>query len=167
MGMNQSYWAALAFAALPALACAQNAEPDRSLESSKLRLQASPYTVHFNPKTEHKNVVLLGLEREYKDGALQGAALFSNSFGQDSAFVYPWGGVYKDIFGVRDLSFKWMAGVIYGYKPPYENKVPLNYKGFSPGFIPALNYQITPRWSAQLNWLGTAGIMFAVNAEID
>jgi hypothetical protein len=130
-------------------------------------LQLSPYTVHFNPKTEHRPVRLIGVERELENGKIQGAAVFSNSFGQDSAFLYPWGGVYKDIWGVRDLSFKWMGGVIYGYKPPYENKVPGNYKGFSPGLIPALHYQFTPRWSGQLNWLGTAGIMFAVNAELN
>jgi hypothetical protein len=181
MGMFRSYWAALLLFAAPFVSFAQGAvavgaeastptseTPTQvTTEPLKWRLQLSPYTVHFNPTPEHRPVRLVGLEREYANGKIQGFALFSNSFGQDSAFLYPWGGVYKDIWGVRDLSFKWMAGVLYGYKPPYENKVPGNYKGFSPGLIPALHYQFTPRWSGQLNWLGTAGIMFAVNAELN
>jgi hypothetical protein len=187
MRMFQSYWAVVALGVLPFCAWAQNAgtappaaaKPEAPIAAASpaaepglrawphLRLQLSPYTLHFDPDPLHKPVRLIGLEREYENGKLDGVAVFSNSFGQDSAFLYPWGGVYKEIWGVRDLSFKWMAGVLYGYKPPFENKVPGNYKGFSPGLIAGVNYQFTPRWSGQLNWLGTAGIMFAVNIELN
>jgi hypothetical protein len=136
-------------------------------QANKWRLQFSPYTYHFNPDTDHRNVVLIGVEREHPNAKLDGAVFFSNSFGQESVYIYPVGGVYKDIFGWRDLSFKWTAGLLYGYKKPYENKVPLNKNGFSPGIILGLSYQITPRWSTQINMLGTAGVMFQVNAELN
>ena len=71
-----------------------------------LRWQFSPYTYHFSKNPEHKTVVLVGLEREDTHQKLDGLALFSNSFGQTTIYVYPWGGVYKSILGVEHLSFK-------------------------------------------------------------
>jgi hypothetical protein len=136
-------------------------------EGNLLRLQLSPYTYHINPDTNHRTVVLVGLEREYPNGKLDGVALFSNSFGQESIFIYPWGGAYKSIGGYQNLSFKWTAGLLYGYKAPYEDKVPLNYKGFSPGLIFALAYEFKPGWSAQVNVLGTAGVMLQFNVPLN
>jgi hypothetical protein len=141
-------------------------QPPAVSAAPQLRLQISPYTHHFNADTNHKNVVLLGVEREFSNGKLDGLALFSNSFGQESAYLYPWGGVYKSLLGVQPLSFKWTAGLLYGYKAPYEDKVPLNSKGFSPGLIFGLAYEFKPGWSAQLNILGTAGLMFGVNVPL-
>jgi hypothetical protein len=142
----------------------QNTEALESLDNrNTLRLQFSPYSKHFNANTKHKPVVLIGVEREYPNAKLDGIALFSNSFGQECVYIYPWGGSYKSILGVKPLSFKWTAGLIYGYKPPYENKVPFNHKGFSPGAIIALNYEFKPGWSAQINMLGTAGYMLQLD----
>lgn len=128
-----------------------------------IRLQFSPYTYHFTYDSEHSDVVMLGLEREHPDASLDGGTFFTNSFGQPSLYVYPWGHVYHAIGGVQPLSFKWTAGLIYGYKDPYKNKVPLNYGGFSPGLIPAFAYEFKPGWSAQLNFLGTAALMFQID----
>jgi len=89
--------------------------------------------------------------------------LFQNSFGQLIVFVYHWRQVYRSIVGVKPLSFKWSAGLLYGYKEPYEKKVPLNFGGLSPGLIVGLAYEISPSWSAQVNTLGTAGVMFQLN----
>jgi hypothetical protein len=134
--------------------------------SPALSLQLSPYTYHFHEDTAHKNVLLVGLEREYASAKLDGIVVFSNSFGQPSVYLYPWGGVYKSVLGVQPLSFKWTAGLLYGYKAPYDKKVPLNYKGFSPGLIFALDYEFKPGWSGQVNILGNAGLMFAVNIRL-
>jgi hypothetical protein len=92
--------------------------------------------------------------------------LFSNSFGQECVYIYPWGQVYKNLFGVQPLSFKWTAGLLYGYKEPYEHKVPMNYKGFSPGLIAAVAYQFPSGWTAQVDTLGTAALMFQINIPI-
>ena len=136
-------------------------------DGTRLRLQLSPFTRHRTFDPEHKTVIMVGLEREYASGKLDGVALFQNSFGQPSIYIYPWGGVYPGIGGIQPLSFKWTAGLLYGYKPPYENKVPLNYKGFSPGAIISLAYEFKPGWSAQLNALGTAALMLQLNVPLN
>ncbi|WP_332777298.1 ABC transporter ATP-binding protein [Polaromonas sp.] len=148
------------------MASAQEAAATPDASGNKIRFQFSPYSRHFTYNSEHAHVFMLGLERERPDRKLDGVAVFRNSFGQPSAFLYPWGERYPSIAGITGLDFKWTAGLLYGYRAPYENKVPLNYKGFSPGLILALSYQITPRLSTQINMLGTAGLMLQLNAEL-
>ncbi len=134
-------------------------------QGKQLTWQFSPYTRHTTYDAEHRDVIMFGLEREHPNGKLDGVALFSNSFGQLTAYVYPWGGVYHALGGIEKLSFKWTAGLLYGYRQPYEKKVPLNYKGLSPAVIPAIAYDFDGGWAAQVNILGTAGLMFQVNKQ--
>jgi hypothetical protein len=54
---------------------------------------------------------------------------------------------------------------MYGYVDPYENKVPLNYKGFNPAIIPAVGYKLTPHDSVQVKFLGTAALMFSYGRQ--
>ena len=143
----------------------QNATPDLQ-QGNVLQFQFSPYTYHFSEDSEHKDVVMVGVEREYPNAKLDGITLFRNSFGQDSVYIYPWGQVYHSLAGIKPLSFKWTAGLLYGYVAPYENKVPLNYNGFSPGLILALTYDFAPGWSGQVNMLGTAALMFQLNVQL-
>ncbi len=136
-------------------------------QGKKLRLQFSPYTYHFTPDDEHSDVVMIGLEREAENGKLDGVVLFSNSFGQPSIYVYPWGGTYRDLLGVSKLSAKWTAGIMYGYTGEYKDKVPLNVGGFNPVIIPALAYDFSSGWSAQLNLLGNAALQFQISKQIN
>jgi hypothetical protein len=131
-----------------------------------LRLQWSPYTQHFKYDSEHSDVVMVGLEREYPNAQLDGLALFSNSFGQPSVYLYPWGRVHHSIGGIAPLSFKWTAGLLYGYKPPYENKVPYTHDGFAPAAVVALAYDLPSGWSVQANLLGLAAVMFQINKPL-
>jgi hypothetical protein len=140
--------------------------PVQADSGNVLHFQFSPYTYHFSPSEDHKPVVMVGVERQYPNDELDGFTLFTNSFGQESVYIYPWGSVYKTVGGIQSLSFKWTAGLLYGYKEPFENKVPMNYKGFSPGLIVGLAYEFKPDWSAQLNMLGTAALMFQINMRI-
>lgn len=136
-------------------------------EENTLRLQMSPFSFHWGPRDpEDRHVFLVGLEREHPNGKIDGVAYFSNTFGQESVYLFPWGGVYKNIYGIPKLNFKWTLGVIYGYKPPFEDKVPFNYKGFAPAVIPAISYDFSPNWSGQINLLGTQGVMFQINAPL-
>jgi hypothetical protein len=135
-------------------------------EGDKLRLQMSTYTAHRAYDEEHKEVFMLGLERQRVNGKLDGFNLFTNSFGQPSIYLYPWGGVVPHPWGVDAMSFKWTAGLLYGYVKPYEKKVPLNYNGFSPAAIIAFSYDFAPEWSAQVNVLGTAALMFQLNMDL-
>jgi hypothetical protein len=57
------------------------------------------------------------------------------------------------------LYWQWSAGLLYGYKGAYKDKVPLNYKAFSPGAVVSIGWQFDPQLSAQINAVGTAGLM--------
>jgi hypothetical protein len=123
----------------------------------------SPYTKHYGYSPEHKYTWLIGFEQQLPDKSLRGAAFFSNSFGQESIYIFPWGGRYDNVLGVDGLYVKWSAGLMYGYKAPYENKVPLNYKGFSPAVIPSVGYQFNRNWAAETIFLGGAAVMFGAS----
>jgi len=134
-------------------------------EVARWRAMLSPLTVHFSSDTDHKPVVLAGLERERPDGVVWGGAVFANSFGQPSAYAFggqrlyrwsPWEPMYAE----------WTAGILYGYKGEYKHKVPFNYNGFSPGITIGLGWQYSPKVAAQVNLLGTAGVMFLFSYEL-
>ena len=102
---------AVIVAQLAPLAWAQTESTWLREPGMKLDLQMSPYSYHFSPSDDHKPVFMVGLEREHASGKLDGLTFFSNSFGQECVYIYPWGGVYKNIMGVEPLSFKWTAGL--------------------------------------------------------
>jgi hypothetical protein len=158
--------AGLIVAQLAGLAMAQSSAVADSGADPKMHWQLSPYTYHFHEDSEHKDVLMVGLEREHSNGKLDGVVFFTNSFGQPSVYLYPWGGVYRGIGGIQALSFKWTAGLLYGYVGEYQDKVPFNHNGFSPGAIIALAYEFKPGWSAQIDLLGTAAMMFQLNLQI-
>jgi len=156
----------LIVAQMPTLVLAQSGSELPVADGPALTIQVSPYSYHFSPSDEHENVYMVGLEREHAGGKLDGVVFFSNSFGQPSVYLYPFGGVYHNLFGVEPLSFKWTAGLLYGYVEPYEDKVPFNYNGFSPGVVLALAYEFHPGWSVQLDALGNSGLMLQLNMAL-
>ncbi len=128
--------------------------------SNRGEIVFSPYTHHWSQNPEHKNVVLLAAHEHLPGGRLCGMSVFSNSFGQPSAYVYV-GQEYDKLFGQSKLYLKVTAGILYGYVGEYKDKVPLNAHGFSPAIIPALGYHLTERDSLQVQVLGTAGVVLA------
>lgn len=160
----------LATCVLLGLACnvyAQSVPPSaEAMEASyRWRIELSPHTTHYHYNPEHRQVRLLGLEREASDNSFYGLALFSNSFGQDSGYLYAGKSFYGLFESLPQVYLKVSAGVLYGYKPPYENKVPLNYKGFSPAVVPAFGWRFDSGWSAQIDLLGTAGLTYSLVKE--
>ena len=131
-------------------------------DEAQWRVMVSPYTIHIHPSPEHKPVWAVGVERENQDNWVLGAAYFSNSFGQKSGYLSV-GQRYLGIWDRPPLFFQWSAGLLYGYRGKYENKVPFNYNGFSPGAIVSLGWVFTPQLSTQVNLLGDAGVMFQFN----
>ena len=128
-------------------------------EKAYWRVAMAPHTEHYRPSAEHQSVWAVALDRQRRDGWLAGASRFSNSFGQPSAYVYLGEKVIN--FSRWDkLFFQWTAGILYGYKYPYEDKVPFNVNGFSPGVTVGLGWQFTREFSVQAIALGTAGMMF-------
>jgi hypothetical protein len=58
------------------------------------------------------------------------------------------------------------VGVVYGYKHPYENKIPFNYNGFAPAIIPAIGWTLPSGFSTQVNILGNSGLMLQFSKEL-
>ncbi len=155
----------LTLAVAPLAASAQTDKPESSSTGEAAdsgdywRLMGSPYTIHYGSDPEHEPVYMIGLERQRSNGWVWGGTYFSNSFGQPSGYVY----VGEKVIGFSrwdKLFFQWTAGVMYGYKDPYEDKVPFNVNGFSPGVTASLGWQFTREFSVQAIALGTAGLMF-------
>jgi hypothetical protein len=132
-------------------------------EGQRYDLFASPFTHHWSHSPKHKPVRLLGLNKRLPNDRFCGVSAFTNSFGQPSLYAYV-GKTWPHISDrYPNLYASLSAGIMYGYVDEYKNKVPLNFKGFSPGLIPALGYRITPSTSAEVHVLGTAALMFGVN----
>lgn len=161
---------ALALAAAAPTVLAQETKPAAAAAPDSgdyWRLVASPYTVHFHKddNDEHEAVYMIGLERQRRDGWVWGGIYFSNSFGQPSGYVYV-GERIIDFSPWPQLFAQWTAGILYGYKYPYEDKVPFNYNGFSPGATLSLGWQFTREFSVQANLLGGAGMMFQFSIDL-
>lgn len=120
----------------------------------------SPFTHHWRHNPEHRPVFLLSLEEHLPGDRFCGLGVFSNSFGQPSAYLYA-GQTFPAVLGVPELFVKLSAGILYGYVAPYEDKVPLNREGFSPAIVPTLGYQLSRQDALQVHILGNAGVMFA------
>lgn len=136
-------------------------------EGDRYRLILSPFTHHFNYSEEHKDVWLVGVFREREDGAVAGAAFFKNSFGQSSAYIYPFGKIYRGFFDQPRLYAKVTAGLLYGYRGQYKDKVPFNSNGFSPGIVPAIGWEHASGHQAQINFLGNSAVMFQVSVPLN
>jgi hypothetical protein len=145
-------------------AAAASEEPAQEAGAGHWRLVVSPYTLHFRPSPEHKHVWAVGGEFQRDDHYLFGASYFSNSFGQDSGYLYV-GRRYPGLLDRPPLFFQWSAGLMYGYKGSYEDKVPFNAKGYSPGALVSLGWQFDRQTSAQLNLLGDAGVMLQLSHD--
>jgi hypothetical protein len=129
------------------------------------RLMYSPATYHYSRDPDHHYVWMVGVERERPNGVVSGFTYFSNSFGQPSAYAYV-GQRLTDFSEWNRLYAQWTAGMIYGYKAPFDDKVPLNYKGFSPGLVLTVGWQLTPTLSTQVNVLGNSALMFQLSAVV-
>lgn len=136
-------------------------------EGDRYRLLLSPATYHFHEKPEYTHVWLVGIDRERADSSLAGIAFFRNSFGQSSAYIFPWGKVYRDLLSQRGLYAKVSAGLLYGYRGQYEDRVPFNNNGFSPAIVPSLGWEFSGGYQAQINLLGLNALMFQLSVPLN
>jgi len=129
-----------------------------------LMIQAAPGVVHFNSDPAHaKHSWLLGAELQTPSRWLAGYSYFNNSFDQKSHYLY--GGYTWSSDRAPNWYAKLTGGVLVGYKEPYEDKVPFNHNGVSPGLVPSLGYKMD-RFNVQFNLLGTAGFMITVGYDL-
>jgi len=143
----------------PGLLTEQNEAADTPTQA-RWELTLSPYTHHWRFSPDHKPVLLAALEQRLADSRFCGVALFRNSFGQPSTYVYA-GKQWEGVMDQPKLFTKVSAGLIYGYKGRYQHKIPFNDYGVAPAIIPALGWQFNRDESAQAMLLGTAGVLFA------
>ena len=125
----------------------------------------SPYAMHYSATPTTSRSSSSDSSASGPDGILLGVSVFSNSFGQPSTYVYggqrlyrwsPWDPLFAD----------WSAGLLFGYVGQYKDKVPLNYKGFSPGITAGIGWQFTPAFAGQIHLLGNSGLLFSVAVEL-
>jgi hypothetical protein len=113
-----------------------------NVDAGQFFVQTSVFTHHFFPSPVHENHNrLINVEWQAKsntildaDRSILGLALFRNSFGQPSQYLYlgqKWD-VHKNIY------LKLTAGLLHGYKDPYQNKIPLNHYGTAPVIVPSI-----------------------------
>lgn len=131
----------------------------------RLTFVFGPYVYHFHYDPLHNNYPwLTGLEWGPRGSWLDyGAVYFENSFDQPSIYAY----VAKRWFVADEhegLYLKLTAGPLYGYRDPYEDKVPFNHNGFALAIIPGIGYQYR-RFDAQFVFLGGAALLFTVGYD--
>ena len=116
----------------------------------------SIYTLHTDPEPEHvNNQKMLGIEAQMTNNWLFGFASFDNSFGQRSEYLYA--GYKWALFRSEHWYFKLTGGLLYGYKEPYEDKIPLNGLGIAPIILPVLGFRY--KWFAtEVSFAGTAAL---------
>lgn len=134
-------------------------------EQAHWRVAMAPHTEHYRPSAEHQTVWAVALERQRHDGWLAGASRFSNSFGQPSAYVYL-GHRFDRLFGQRALYGQLSAGLLYGYRGRFEDKVPFNNDGFAPGALATIGSQLTRRAAVAAHFLGDAGVMLQLSWDL-
>lgn len=117
-------------------------------------------TLHYSHNPEHRPSIMGSLDRLVPGNGFCGMTLFTNSFGQPSTYIYV-GQQWDKLLGNPNWYARLSGGLLYGYVGKYQNKVPYNYKGFSPGLIPSVGYRFNQQSSIQLMVLGTVGLMLA------
>jgi hypothetical protein len=134
-------------------------------EDNKLQIQFGAYTHFGGDDDEYEGPpILFNFEAIRPDNFVYGLSLFNNSFGQFSQYAYigkRWNlpKIYKH------LNVKLTGGILHGYKDPYEDKVPLNHNGWSPGMVPSIGIQ-KGRFAIDLVVFGTAGMMLSFGYNV-
>jgi hypothetical protein len=107
--------------------------------NGSIHLYVSLYTKHYDPEPNHVNdQQMLGIEFYKTGNRLLGVAIFDNSFGQESQYLYvgkKWSFLESDRW-----YFKLTGGLLHGYKEPYADKIPLNGLGIAPAIVPTIGY---------------------------
>lgn len=132
----------------------------KSLNAEETYVYTSLYTTHYDPEPDHVNDQnMLGFENGLGGVRLWGLAIFDNSFGQESQYLYL--GQKWRAFESDQWYYKLTAGLLHGYKEPYDDKIPLNDLGVAPAIVPALGYR-NKSFFAEFSQLGLAAGLITV-----
>src|ERR1700720_499827 len=135
------------------LACTALAHADVLVAGDRVMLEVGPYVAHWVDNTGHNQWPrLVGVEYELPSHWLAGAASFRNSYYQNAEYFYAGRRWFLDRVDPNFYA-KLSAGLVYGYKAPYGDRLPVNHNGYGLGIVPALGYQFG-RANAQIIFLG-------------
>jgi hypothetical protein len=156
----------LACVATPTLCSAADSEKPGLLGTGNiLMIQVAPDAVHYSDSPEYKGTQwLVGAELQFPSHWLGGYSYFNNSFDQKTQYLYA-GYWWKISDKHPNFFFKLTGGALYGYKEPYEDKVPLNHNGLSPAIVPGFGYKFD-RFNVQIVPFGSAGIMLTLGYDL-
>ena len=131
---------------------------------SEDRISIATYS-HFNPKPEHTNKpIILSYDRYYSDSNFYGLALFNNSFGQFSQYIYK-GHKFESRFD--NIHYELSYGILHGYKDEYQDRIPINTKeGFGIGAIPSIIYTRDKTQIFGVSLMGGAGLIFSYSIKL-
>lgn len=132
----------------------------KPLNAEESYVYTSLYTTHYDPDPDHVNDQnMLGFENGLGGSRLWGLAIFDNSFGQDSQYLYL--GQKWRAFESDQWYYKLTGGLLHGYKEPHDDKIPLNDLGVAPAIVPALGYR-NKSFFAEFSQLGLAAGLITV-----
>jgi hypothetical protein len=145
------------------------ASAQEAFSATGWRVSYGPSAYHFSRSDEHVRYNnLVSVERLGSDWTFWGAsrsqiglALFDNSFGQFSQYVFV--GNEWDFFARSPITVygSMTAGILHGYRGRYRDKIPFNSSGFAPAIVPAFGVRYG-RASLVANVLGANGFLVAL-----
>lgn len=140
----------------------QIAEPEHFFDH--YYFQAGTYK-HYRDSNDYAGSdIFVSLEGVKSDDWLYGLALFDNSFGQFSQYLYT--GKSWNYHGVLDgFHTKVTAGLIHGYHGQYRDKIPFNHYEIAPAIIPGIGYN-NGHYGADVIILGLSGILFTAGINL-
>src|SRR5574343_1498231 len=110
--MSTAFLIRSAIAATLCVGAAGGAHAQEGLRASTdhWQLQIAPTTMHWSHDPEHKRVFLVALEQHRSDETFRGLSLFSNSFGQPSAYAY-YGWEWNNLLNMPSVYARLTVGV--------------------------------------------------------
>jgi hypothetical protein len=137
--------------------------------TDKLYFQFAYYTLHYHYDPIHKQSYLFDSEYHFDETWLggqwiTGIALFQNSFGQFSEYIF--GGLqWRPLEEHQPFYVKLSAGPLHGYEGQYKNKVPFNNSGTGLAIIPSVGY-CSGRVCGELVLLGANAALFTIGMTV-
>jgi hypothetical protein len=137
--------------------------------TDRFYFQFAYYTLHFHYDPAHQQSYLVDGEYHFPNYWLggqwiAGVALFQNSFGQFSEYVFG-GLVWRPIPDNQPFYIKLTAGPLHGYEGQYQNKIPFNSSGVAPAIIPGIGYCVK-RYCGEFVLLGANAALFTIGMTI-
>jgi hypothetical protein len=137
--------------------------------TDRFYFQFAYYTIHFHYDPDHQQSYLFDAEYHFRETWLggqwiAGMALFQNSFGQFSQYIFG-GLVWRPIEDQQPFYVKLTAGPLHGYSGQYKDKIPNNSSGVAPAIIPGIGYCVK-RYCGEFVLLGTNAALLTIGVTV-